>query len=80
MSCVLVSAWRALFKVAPSIDKRAERRGIRVVIQTLTVNNGDQKEIERQGIGITALNIVIPYQPLVDPAELLRHSTDPRGA
>jgi hypothetical protein len=60
MSCTLVSAWCALFKVAPSIDKRAERRGIRVVTQTLIVRNGDQKEIERQGIGSTALNIVIP--------------------
>jgi hypothetical protein len=49
--------------------------GIRVVTQTLIVSNGDQKEIERQGIGLTALNIVIPYQLLVDPAELLRHST-----
>jgi hypothetical protein len=54
--------------------------GVRVIAEALAISDGEEKEIQGKRVRITTLDISPAHQALIDPAELWRGFTDPRGA
>ena len=50
--------------------------GLRVVAEALGIGHGEQKEIEGTGLMAEPINVVLPDQALIDPAELLGHLSE----
>jgi hypothetical protein len=51
-----------------------------VITHTVCVAHSDQHQVQRQGVHVTALDVPLAHQPLIDPTKLRWNPSQPIGA